>query len=119
MNSQDPNARPMPNMGIDPSMANSAQMNIVKKMGMQQGADQGQQPGGPQKDTGVMSVTLLTSAIQALNKYADMIAPTDDANSRAARLVISVLGEMLKTAHHSSIMQNPTQGIPPEAQQPL
>lgn len=89
------NLPPIPGMQGGPSDMQGPGMNIAKKMG--------KQPKAPH----IQSVDLLTTAIKTLNQYAELTADTDQANSRAARMVISVLGEMLKTAHQDQMAQQP------------
>jgi len=61
-------------------------------------------PGAPaQKEvvsTHIEEVNILSSAIKMMNKYAQLIETDDPANSKAARSVISVLAELLKSEHY-------------------
>lgn len=78
------------------------QMGILQKLS---GAEQS----GKEQDPEFESVNLLATAIKALNQYASVMKMTDDANARAARYMIKVLGAMLKTAQHDEQME--TQGL--------
>lgn len=49
------------------------------------------------------SINMLISAIKALNLYADAIAENDAGNSKAIRVVIRILGEILKSGQHGAI----------------
>ncbi len=81
---------PMPDMNIPAQGINDASMGIMQKMS--------QKP--PDQNFDSKAVNLLTGAIRSLNAYADMVVVTDEANARAARLIIGVLGELLKTAQY-------------------
>jgi hypothetical protein len=63
-----------------------------------------QNPGVPaQKEapsTHIEEVNILSSAIKMMNKYAQLIEADDPANSKAARSIISVLAELLKSEHY-------------------
>ena len=48
----------------------------------------------------IEEVNILSSAIKMMNKYAQLIEQDDPTNSKAARSIISVLGELLKSEHY-------------------
>jgi hypothetical protein len=61
-------------------------------------------PGAPTQkkpsSTNIEEVNILSSAIKMMNKYAQLIEADDPTNSKAARSVISVLAELLKSEHY-------------------
>ena len=104
-NQQQGSGMPMPDPKMNFGQQGGAQMGILQKMS---GGAAGQEPPDPAQEH-FQSVNLLTQAIKSLNQYASMMQPKDDANARAARYIISILGAMLKTAQHEDQME--TQGL--------
>lgn len=74
-----------------PGMAMSPQMGIMQKMGQQPG--QAPLPPDPAKRT-----KALVGAIQTLNQFAMDAQGVNDVDAKTVRVMIRILGEMLKNA---------------------
>jgi hypothetical protein len=78
---------------LPPGMENSPQAAIAKKLG------QNAQPKNPEGQ----AINLIVGSIKSLNNLADLLSVSDEANSRAVRQMIRVLGEILKSAQHGQM----------------
>ena len=106
-----PGGLPMGPGGMSP---NGPQMGILKKL-----SGVKDQPSPAAKGT-----DLLASAIQSLNDYADHITGVDPGNARAVRIIIKVLGELLKSSQDHTAPVTPAEptipgGPPPPMAGPV
>ena len=87
--------------GMMGGMNGGPQLEIAKKMGQKnQGTSEGK------------AIATLTSAIKLLNNYAEMMAGTDDGSAQAVRVMIRILGELLK----GGIQEQTPEEVSPQVQ---
>jgi len=55
----------------------------------------------------IKCVNCLNSAIRSINQYIETLADSDPVNAKAARNIIAILGELLKTAQLDETQANP------------
>lgn len=91
--------------GVPQAPSNSPQLGIAQKI------TQGMAPAKPAVIPESQGVNILVGAIKGLNQYADLIATSDEANSRAVRSIIRILGEILKSAEHEQPQLTENQGM--------
>ena len=96
---------------MDPSLSQDAESQ-VEDTGEPQGQEGAQEPQQESPEdvkegtsTHIEEVNILSSAIKMMNKYAQLIEQDDPTNSKAARSIISVLGELLKSEHYDKSKQ--------------